>query len=393
MGGLFNKPIGPTVPEPLGVEPDNTPKLPVSNIVPFRPESLLPQSAAAKPVNPGAMTVESVQGLVENGGEESARSAALRAYNLSKVDPKVAQWAGERGLDAGSLQPDVFKRAEAETAFDPDKLRILSAQNPYLYRKIIDDPHGFGQQYFRSDRAYEEMTKKIQDSYSQVGYIESLTNAIVGGGANLWISWQAAAEAMKAATGSGDRFHVEQLAAQQQALAELMPTENEGEQRGFLASAPIYAGQQVANLAAAGGAAVAGTLATGGPWGGVAGVAASSFMVEAGAAYMEFSQIEDMTGQRVPEQEAAVFALGVGALNAGLETIGAVKLLKMVPGLRKYVAGKALKESLKEAMLNPSVRREVLKQLSDLESRREAIRPRPIPVSAAQGEAVPAGSP
>lgn len=40
-----------------------------------------------------------------------------------------------------------------------------------------------------------------------------------------------------------------------------------------------------------------------------------------------------------------------------------------------------------------SIVREALKQLSELESRREAIRPRPRPVSAAQGEADPAGSP
>ena len=69
--------------------------------------------------------------------------------------------------------------------------------------------------------------------------------------------------------------------------------------------------------------------------GGGFGAAEQAAILEGGAAYREFIQLTDVTGQPIDPQLAAVAALAVGVINAGLESFSLSKLLQTIPGGEK----------------------------------------------------------
>lgn len=85
--------------------------------------------------------------------------------------------------------------------------------------------------------------------------------------------------------------------------------------------------------------------------GGGFGAAEQAAILEAGSAYREFIHLTDVTGQPIDPQLAAVAALAVGVINAGLESVSLSKLLQTIPGGEKvtqFLAREGVKKVLKE---------------------------------------------
>lgn len=66
--------------------------------------------------------------------------------------------------------------------------------------------------------------------------------------------------------------------------------------------------------------------------GGRIGAGKGMMVLEAGAAYLEFSQLKDKNGNQVDPELAAKMALAVGAINTGLEYVALGALLRTIPG-------------------------------------------------------------
>ncbi|MCP4127774.1 MAG: hypothetical protein GY753_12005 [Gammaproteobacteria bacterium] len=85
------------------------------------------------------------------------------------------------------------------------------------------------------------------------------------------------------------------------------------------------------------------------------GAAFEMFNIERGNALAEFMEFKDEEGLPLPPAVANVAAIGVGAINAGLEFLG----LKHIPGADKLLGG-FTKEAVKKALQDPSVRRTLM---------------------------------
>lgn len=86
------------------------------------------------------------------------------------------------------------------------------------------------------------------------------------------------------------------------------------------------------------------------------GGAEGAFYLEAGLASDEFASIENESGEFLDPDIVKVAAVGVGALNAGLEFIGEMKLLETIPGV-KNLSSAAIRNGVKNALKSPTVRR------------------------------------
>lgn len=86
-----------------------------------------------------------------------------------------------------------------------------------------------------------------------------------------------------------------------------------------------------------------------------AGNIVESFKLEAGNAFVEYRNMTDETGAAMDLDVAKGAALAVGAVNAGLESLGLNYILKAVPGADQILASMS-KEGLKELMKVPTVR-------------------------------------
>jgi hypothetical protein len=80
-----------------------------------------------------------------------------------------------------------------------------------------------------------------------------------------------------------------------------------------------------------------------------------NYKTEAGFAFDEFEGLKDVNGKPMPRDVAQGAAAAVGLLNAGLETVGELALLKLVPGLDKLMAGGS-KQAIKALLQRPTFR-------------------------------------
>lgn len=80
-----------------------------------------------------------------------------------------------------------------------------------------------------------------------------------------------------------------------------------------------------------------------------------NYKTEAGFAFDEFEQIKTVDGKPLPRDVAQGAAAAVGLINAGLETVGEVALLKLAPGLDKLLAGGA-RQAVKTMLQRPTFR-------------------------------------
>lgn len=80
-----------------------------------------------------------------------------------------------------------------------------------------------------------------------------------------------------------------------------------------------------------------------------------NYKTEAGFAFDEFEGLKTVDGKPMPRDVAQGAAAAVGLLNAGLETVGELALLKLVPGLDKLMAGGA-KQAVKTLLQRPTFR-------------------------------------
>jgi hypothetical protein len=80
------------------------------------------------------------------------------------------------------------------------------------------------------------------------------------------------------------------------------------------------------------------------------------FNLERGNALAEFTELTDETGAPMDPLVANAAAIGVGAINAGLEFVGLKAISKVIPGGDKLV-GKFTRDAVKKALMDPSVRR------------------------------------
>lgn len=96
---------------------------------------------------------------------------------------------------------------------------------------------------------------------------------------------------------------------------------------------------------------VPGAAIAGGRYGFMAGSALQSYRAEAGFAWDEFKNIRDESGQPINPDIAKGAAKAVGLLNAGLDVVGEVAMLKLFPGFDKLLSvgpKQAVKEILKD---------------------------------------------
>ena len=100
---------------------------------------------------------------------------------------------------------------------------------------------------------------------------------------------------------------------------------------------------------------VPGAAALGGRAGFVASSVQYNYKMEAGFAYDEFYDLRDQTGEPLPLDVVKGAATAVGLINAGLETVGEMAMLKLFPGADKLLAA-GPKEFVKQMLTKPTVR-------------------------------------
>lgn len=120
---------------------------------------------------------------------------------------------------------------------------------------------------------------------------------------------------------------------------------------------PYVTGLTAATVAAGAGAVTGGVgavpAAAAGEAATLAAIANRSAIVEGGHAFLDFFQMKHGDGKQVTAKEAAFAAKAVGGINGALETVGFSKAAAMIPGLNKFIGGKAIAS-------NPTIRTAIM---------------------------------
>jgi hypothetical protein len=257
--------------------------------------------------------------------KQTSIPASLIDVDLDAVETEV------KALDATRLQADA-PAAAAWTAKQPHALDVVQGDIPQLslIEKLFVGLAGPQ----RMPKAFAAVSgRRAGQATSQLGQIGY--EAIGRGGLN-----------------DEQRVRIEQLereiGAQPEGRAML---------DRMLYSSAKFLGQMGDAIPASGVAAMAGAgagsivpgigTAAGGTFGGVAGVTSYSYQVEAGHSYLELSKIEGLD-----ETTKRNIALGVGAVNGLLESVG----LKFLAIPFKTIAKKMIRESVKDALIRPTMR-------------------------------------
>lgn len=280
---------------------------------------------------------------------------------------KVSQATGVP-LDSVRSHPEITKQRQRFDAMDLDK---LEAQFPTTYKFLAnqqnaDVAHDDTGPMGRVESAFNSFKRgiekgSIQDELGELNY-KALTGTIS-------TVEQARREKLK-----GDMGYVER----QQKSVEGSAIDYFTHQTGYTgrqvvssmreglkgAAVGASAGAITATIAGQLGPQVAlpeeivtvpGMAALGGRAGFISSSALYNYKMESGFAFDEFSELRDEANQPLSRDVVQGAAIAVGLVNAGLETVGELAMLKLFPGADKLLAA-GPKEMVKAMLAKPTVR-------------------------------------
>lgn len=306
--------------------------------------------------------------LIQGEQAQALRGAMAGAAGTQPdIEAKLRQISKQVGVPLDSVRVDPVQAERQATigSIDYDKLvRQSPVTADFLTRQapVARDDVGVLTRLERSFTAFGQGIRKgsLQDEVGPLHY-KAMTGQITPAEQTRRKELSDQMKALDALPEKGDSplswfLNVTGYTGRQMvsSVREALPGAAAGAATGAVAAAAVgQLGPQVAlpeELVTVPGAAIFGARA-----GYITASTVYNYKTEAGFAFDEFEGLKDVNGKPMPRDVAQGAAAAVGLLNAGLETVGEVAMLKLVPGLDKLLAGGS-QQAVKALLARPTFR-------------------------------------